>query len=267
MQRWNNAFAWPYYLKTVDIPIVAPFSVANITTTVDSTTATVASSEANSSKVTADDIITDGGSTVVRQTRVTAVSGTNPLTYTLSRDALASGTTSTLTFARSDYTIPDSATDAVNWVYDVRLTSSPRPLVYLNQRFYDSGRPLNEISTPYYYNLFQSGQVGKLRFLPPPNASGTAVMRYHRRIQPTASTLDIPEDWELGIIALAKALMLADKGGNPDRAAYWNAVAADELDKAIARAAYPTPDAQVTFQPAQPNDVAWNPNQRFDPLW
>lgn len=260
-QRWNNAYPWPHLAKVVDIALVAPFPVANITTTVGSASATVLAAETNASSIAAGDIITASDSNVVqRDTRVLTVTGTTTLTITLSRAALTSGTTSTITFGRQDYTLTDTASDSIKWVYDCRLTNSPRPLVYLDQRSYDIVRPLNEPAVPTHYTLFVLGSDAKIRFLPTPSQTGTVVLRYSRRMDDTATPLDIPMDWELGLIATAKWLFLLDKGGNTDRMEGWAAIAQNEMERQIANYTFPTPDQQANFQAAVPVDMwAWNP--------
>jgi hypothetical protein len=200
------------------------------------------------------------GSCFTADTRVTAVTrGTSPDTMTISLPALVAGSGADITFYRSDYALPTTA--PVKWVYDCRLTSSPRILQQITQRDYDLLRPGNESSTPTHYSLYAMGNDGYIRFLPP-NYLGSerAVLRYCRAMSGTADPLDIPSDFEPYIIALAKAYFLADKGGNPERMQFWWNVAMEGLDKARA-AAVRSPDYRAAFRPdIGISTPAWNPN-------
>lgn len=141
-------------------------------------------------------------------------------------------------------------------------------LVWMPQRYYDRANPGNSGSGPYYYTMFNSATTGQIELLPPVGANVGSpapqlIVRYWRKItKPVAGgdLLDIPEQYEAGIIALAKALLLMDKGGDDRRMLMWKARSDEILDRAIIdeerRGDYATSFVSESFQP----QMGWNPN-------
>jgi hypothetical protein len=175
------------------------------------------------------------------------VVGTPTTTLVQSVAATSTPGAQTLTFTRQSYVLPSD----FNQVYDVRLLNNPRPLVYTPQRSYDMLRPGNESATPYVYTLFMWGNDGYIKIMPPPSALAQASLRYYRRMtQPVngSDVLDIPQRYEIYILAMAKAQFLADKGGQAERMMYWSQIADQGLQRAQANAMQ-IPDDRPAFEP------------------
>lgn len=77
--------------------------------------------------------------------------------------------------------------------------------------------------------------------------------------------LDIPADYEDGILASATHHYLANRQGGGPKVQYWAAYAAEQLQKALANNQSDTPDQEIVFLPSylqdmvnlSPNDIRW----------
>jgi hypothetical protein len=255
LEYWNNRYNWNYLRNIgLGIAIIAPYTVVSATTT-DSTTVTSAALFGDGTTVVrVGDIVSGTG--IIAETTVVTVTDTSHIT--LSRAATATGA-ATLTFGRSDYALPAD----FKQMYTARTVVSPRKLFPLNANLYDAISSTQTITgLPEAYSLFPQGGVGKIRLYPPPSTADTLIIKYQRRMTiPTtgSETLDIPQDYEFSLLALAKGLYLADKGGNEVRQAFWTKFGEAGLSsaRAVDRA---NPDEDLAFQPAQSLQTGWNPN-------
>lgn len=126
------------------------------------------------------------------------------------------------------------------------------PLIWMPQRVYDRANPSNTGDGPLYYTMFNSANTGTLEVLPPV-ANGTSInVRYWRRIDDTPANdselLDVPQQYEDIVIALAKAALLADKDPESPGLAYWENLGRDMLVDAVANDVT-APDADEMMVP------------------
>lgn len=134
---------------------------------------------------------------------------------------------STATFIKRDYDLPSD----VRSIYDVRMLVNGVSLAPSDQRAIDhyTTYPEPQVGNPTHYTLFNVGSsaTASIRLYPAPVAWDQMEVRYWRRAAvftaatATATVLDVPQDAEFGILSLAKAYMLADRGGEPERMALW----------------------------------------------
>jgi len=127
----------------------------------------------------------------------------------------------------ADYALP---TD-LRAVYSLR-DSNGTPLRPFSQRDYDRVAAQQSTGTPYGYNLFPSSTVEaldpqhtqiNLRLIPTPSSGDTLTLKYYRRtvMYTSIGTIDLPRQYQHWVIYAAKAMVLADHGGESDRAAFW----------------------------------------------
>lgn len=68
-------------------------------------------------------------------------------------------------------------------IYDVRLTSSPRRLTYINRRPYDSAvYDQSYTGIPYGYDAFRQGAQGMIQLIPTPGQADNLEIKYYRRL-------------------------------------------------------------------------------------
>lgn len=142
-------------------------------------------------------------------------------------------------------------------IYSVRTLNNNTTLRQANRRFYDrSVTNEQDSSTPYGYDLFMIGGLGKLRLLPPPSQTDVLQVRYYRRMYiPTATgdstTLDIPQDYEPYLIAWAKWHFLVDKGdGRLEQGKTWFQLGEQGLTMMV-KEQNRKPDEDLMFFPGQ----------------
>lgn len=246
-QDWNNQRQWNFAKSNTVIVLVAPFSVASVTITNGSTTLT---SSGGFGSVVVGDIVT--GSGIQNETYITAVSATPFNTVTMSRAAVSPTSPGTVTFYRRDYALPTSAGTAVKYIYDVRLVSVGKILYPLTTRITDRINPdQTDIGEPSWYDDFPMGEAGKIRFLPTPSGAGTVIVKMYRRLTVPSSdsdVLDIPEDFEFGILSTAKGYFALDKTGGSPLSSSWFAIGREKQREAIA-ADSKRPDDDLAFLP------------------
>jgi hypothetical protein len=162
-------------------------------------------------------------------------------------------------------------------IYSVRISvGNPRVLAYIDKRDYDKLRPNQSgSSTPYGYMLdhqWRIGSTGGQIELVPPNAStDTLTVIYYRTTTipagilagTTASdalTLDIPLHYHSAILSWARALYLANKGGDDQRQAFWMKMAQDQVLKARSADEW-VPDDSPGFSPGSTRaTLPYSPN-------
>lgn len=151
-------------------------------------------------------------------------------------DFLRKTTTVSITSGTRDYALP---TDCRS-IYHVRLASGIS-LSPMRERDYRRATASSIEGTPFAYNVFPSTTVEDLdpqhtrqniRFIPTPAASDTATILYYRRtltVTQLGYTIDLPRQYQHWVIYQAKAMVLADHGGEFDRAAFWQRKADRQL--------------------------------------
>lgn len=254
VQRWNTEFCWHFALLTyTGIELVPPFTVANCTVTDNSTTITSTNDFATAGVVAQDLIV---GTGLYGEARATSV-----VTTTITSSVVANATpgAQTLQFQRRDYDLPAD----FGYLYSARLTQNPRGLMPLDMRAWDRGRSDHtNTDIPTHYTLFSAGGVGKIRMIPTPAQADHLILQYYRRMtipSTDGTAIDVPEEWEYGILAMAKADLAMDRG-MADKASHWAA----RSEQAILRAKSQTvraPDADTGFMPSAASiNTGWNPN-------
>lgn len=163
-------------------------------------------------------------------------------------------------------------------IYNVRMIGgNPRVLYFIDKRAYDNVRP-NQAgqSTPTGYVLHESlasTVPGQIELVPTNGISDTIRIYYYRRhVIPdeiaqgdTAAdpdSLDFPARFQNYLLAWARALYLADKGGENERLSFWLNLAMEGLGRAKGEDEF-HPDQVPAFQPNtlivaspyNPNDV------------
>lgn len=215
-QKWNNKGPWKFLQTVSDIALVAPFTVTAVSATNASPVLTHGTASAFiNAGVALDDIVSYSGfSGEIYVTNAT----TSATTITLSAAAVTPTSPGVATFNRADYALPS---DFVN-VISAELLGANIPLFDVNERERTINDPTNTAGQPYGYNLYPAGVAGKIRIVRPNSGADTLRLKYQRRlVLPSslnvASALDIPADYEFGLLSLAKYFYLTDKGGPPER--------------------------------------------------
>ena len=246
-QTWNNRRHWNTLKDSTTFATVAPISQVCITT-VNSTSIQVT----DGSVLVVDDEVSGAG--ILPGTYVTVIAG---VTVTISLAATATGTP-TLTFARRDYTIPT----AFKYIYNVRNRTTEAIIWPIDSRLLDRVLPEQaQHDEPTVYDQFPLGKTGKIRFIPTPIGVYAIEVKYHRRMTVPSvdgTALDIPIDWEWGLIAEAKSIFLTEKGGYDGPAAFWAGKAQNAYDEAV-RADNKQLDAVFGFMPADFSQALYSP--------
>lgn len=167
----------------------------------------------------------------------------------------------------ADYALPANFKS----VYTARLQTLKIYLQYTDQRPYDQYDPAAIAGTPTHYTLLAVGAIGSISLIPPPSAPDSLLLRYYRRMAipvdgDTAAAIDIPQDYEHYLFALAKAYYLGQRPeAEPSRVQFWMAIAEDGIARAKARQVY-WPDAVPGFVPGGQVGATLNPND-IRPYW
>lgn len=284
--RWQNHAYWKWTLvSALDTAVSAPFQVTNCTISNGSNHIT----QGGGGFATVEDLdLLSSAAGFGLDTRVDARGGAlDGNNIYVTRNATGSASNSAITFSRDCYALPADFRS----LYDARLMVNRRALAEAAQRDYDRARPGNEPATPTHYMLFNMWGVGAtgiysggspvggdnntsafLRLIPPPTQSDFLLVRYYRTLYipafqtSTSDTtdntvaLDLPQDYELGFLGLAKYYFLLDKGGNDQRMAGWKADGEAALEAAEARDLQ-LPDTEMGFLPgAYVSTYGFNPN-------
>ena len=227
-QTWNNRRHWNFLKASHIFRLVAPQTIADCQILVNDTTIDNVVDSAYGNLVVGDVV---SGTGILPGTLVTAVAPTGN-TISVSTAPTTSATV-TLEFSRRDYAAPTN----FKYIYNMMDLTNNHPVFPSNTRYYDRffSEPVPQ-GPPIFYDPHPLGADGKFRFLPSPSAEAIVLAKYYRRMTvPSvgATALDIPIDFEWGIIAEAKGLFLADKGGYDSQAAFWAAKANDAIAAAV----------------------------------
>lgn len=245
IKHWNNMANWRALLTEANgISVVAPFTVSGCALTSGSSTiTTTVASGFTLAGVTGWDMITGSGTVLDMNVSALATAGATSLTATLAASATVTGVT--LTFTRDLYDLPSN----FKAVYTARLLSQPRGLRYVGRRVYDrTVYDQTSTSTPFLYDLFREGELGKIRLLPPPSAADTLKLRYYRRLDQTATPIDVHVDWEPYFVAWAKWHFLTDKKDGSERANQWLQFANTGVSEML-KMNVTIPDEELSFVP------------------
>jgi hypothetical protein len=245
IRHFNNRFKWNWLLtEAAPIVVVAPFGVAGVTAS-----ASVASAAAPAGHgIKTDDFISGLCWPMGTRATATAVSG-----FGVNALATNFATTATMpiTATRDMYDLP---TD-YKAMYSVRLLSSNTPLRYVQRRGVDRGAESEQAGGNVFgYDLMMVGSKGKIRLLTPPGAADVLQVRYHRNMATaaatsTATTLDIPDNYEPYLMAWAKWHFLTDKGEErKTQATTWLSLAEDGL-RTMLKDQTNIPDEDLGFTP------------------
>jgi hypothetical protein len=245
IRHFNSRFKWNWLLtEAAPIVVVGPFGVAGVTAS-----ASVASAAAPAGHgLKADDFIS--GLCWPMGTRVSATAaagfGVNALATNFATTA-----TMPITATRDMYDLP------TDWKtpYSLRLLSSNTPLRYVQRRSVDRAEESEQAGGDVYgYDLMMVGSKGKIRLLTPPGAADVLQVRYHRNMATaaatsTATTLDIPDNYEPYLMAYAKWHFLTDKGEErKSQATTWLSLAEDGL-RTMLKDQTNIPDEDLAFTP------------------
>jgi len=165
---------------------------------------------------------------------------------------LAATATATVVGGTADYSLPANFKS----IYTVRLTTLNRTLAYLPRRQYDRAVwNQSQSGDPTHYSLFLAGlDNGQITLIPTPGSGDTLGLRYFRRmtVPPSAgaTAIDIPQDYESYVLALAKALYLIDKGAEESKWGFWKNYAEEGMTFAKGSDTR-IPDDDLVFIPGQ----------------
>jgi hypothetical protein len=245
IRHFNNRYKWNWLLtEAAPIVVVAPFGLAGVTAS-----ASVASAAAPAGHgLKTDDFISGLCWPMGVRVTATAVSG-----FGVNALATNFATTATMpiTATRDMYDLPS------DWKapYSLRLLSSSTPLRYIQRRSVDRASDSEQaVNGVYGYDLMMVGSKGKVRLLTPPGGADVLQIRYHRNMATaastaTATTLDIPDNYEPYLMSWAKWHFLTDKGEDRKaQATTWLALAENGLTTML-KDQTNIPDEDLGFTP------------------
>ena len=171
-----------------------------------------------------------------------------------------------VTAGTNDYNLP---TD-FNAPFTARLTVTPRPLTWRDQRWWDRvitdqtvrGTPLDYTTYNPYSELSQNFGTPHLKFDRIPDAADTLVLRYYRKFSTTGTNIDMPDEFLYQFLDYCRNILLATKRAQDDPAAYAQSVGA------AAEGA-----AETDEEPTDDNDAdqcmksQWEMGDYNRPLW
>lgn len=182
---------------------------------------------------------------------------------------LITSTSISITSGTSTYDLPADFKKP----YSLRTTTtSPRVLEYIDKRFYDQLRPNQSGSTiPTGYMLIDKDGLGKFELVPANNLTDTLLMYYYRRhtipsgiiagtTASDATVMDFPAAYTNYLFAWARALYLANKGGEDQRMDFWMRLAVDGLAKARGEDEFLPDDVPGFYVAPNLTTPAYNPN-------
>lgn len=165
-------------------------------------------------------------------------------------------------------------------VYDLRLRSNYRKLEHVSRRLYDTFAANQGVAgVPYGYlvegvttdsGVTSANYSASIRLIPTPSIDDVVEMRWYRRhwiptqittgsADADAEVVDIPSLYFPAIVAAARVLFLANRGGEDSRMAFWMQKA-EELRRLAVAMDESQPDESMGFTPAgptyyHPNDI------------
>jgi hypothetical protein len=249
-QDWQTKKFWRFLLKDTTVNAV-----------VSGVTATSASAVVNAPSSGALDFVNVGVTvTIAASDTATLAAGTTVLSFTRGTDGTiatitlsnafggTTDTSATLTFTSpipiiagtNEYNLPDD----FNAPFSARLTTTPRSLVWRDQRWWDRtitdqtvrGTPSDYTTYNPYSDLTQNFGTCRLKFDRIPNASDVLLLRYYRKFTTDGTNIDMIDDYLYQFLDYARNLLLATKRAQDDPAQFAKNVgmglaSADEDDE------------------------------------
>lgn len=244
--HFNTRAKWDWTLTEASpVRVVAPFSVGGVTAVSGQSSAACPANHG----LAVDDIITFLGVSVGTRVSATAAGGFG-MTNSIGADLGVGPQVVTASAVRDYYSVPS------DWKtpYQLKTLREPRVLTPIRRRFYGRVAATEYTpSTPEGYDILPITTKGKVRLVPPPNATDVLRIDYYRRIATATadadgSTLDMPSDAEPYLIAYAKFHTLVDKGeGRSEQGKTWYAFAEDGIKRLLAEQTV-QPDEDLSFQ-------------------
>lgn len=232
-EHFNNRANWDFLrVEATPSGVIAPYNLVGVSASANQTSAALPTGHG----LRVDDYVS--GTPFVVGTRVSATAaGSFGVTVGITQ-AIGTGVqVFTITVLRDLYDLPGD----FKAEYSVRLLGSQRVLRSTRQRQLGRARVSEQdTSTPVVYDDFLVGAKGKMRLARIPAATDTMLFRYYRRMDvPSASgvtaALDIPQDYELYLIAWAKWHYLTDKANaKADQAQVWIGLAQEGIKTMLA---------------------------------
>lgn len=253
---------WKFLQDEQFLAVIAPFTVTGCTTTSGSTTVTT-TVPLGFTAVVADDYASGGG---LRAESMVSSTGATSIQMAVAASATVTG--ATLTFQRHRYALASNYKS----IFSVRLLGVGRRLFYRPRRTQDvEVSHHDEGGEPYGYDLYPTGENGKIGVFPPNAGADTLFIKYYRRMTLPSATasegLDVPADYDDVFMAMAKAHYLVDKG-QPHMAQwkYWNDYGVTGL-KEIRQDERLVEDEDLTLLPPQTEYLYGPNNARFLDYW
>jgi len=265
-----------------------------LTTAVTGVTATQSVAVVNAPTTGAFDFVNVGQTVTISAGTATLAADTTVSSYTRGSDGVITsitlsnsfgGTTNvnaTLTFSANipilqgtqEYNLPADFSAP----FSARLLTTPRTLTWRDQRYWDrmivnqatQGTPAEYTTYNPYSDLTQNYGTTHLKFDVIPSSADTLILRYYRKFNTTATTLDIPDAYLYHFLDTARRFILETKLAQDDPAAYMASVKESEQ---VIRAddEEPTDDADADttmksqYEMGSNNRPLWT-NGDFDPF-
>ncbi len=230
--------------------------------------------------------ISSGTATLAADTTVSVVTrGLDGVVTSITLSNNFGGTTNTnatLTFSANipiiagtnDYALPNDFSAP----FTARLLTTPRVLIWRDIRFWDrmivnrdrQGTPSEYTTYNPYSDLTQNYGTTRAEFDVIPSTNDTLILRYYRKFNTSATTLDIPDTYLYQFLDTARRFLLEAKLAQDDPQAYIESVRASE-GRAQADDEEPTDDADAEttmksqFEMGANNRPLWT-NGDFDPF-
>lgn len=249
LEHFNTRARWDFLLTDASpIQFVTPFSVGGVTAVSGNSSALVPANHG----ILIDDLISFAGLSLATRVSATAA-GSVGFTTTISSALDPSITTVTAGITRDTYPLPSDYKS----VYSLKTVTNQRALRPIRRRFYTRSMTSEFTpTTPVGYDVFPVGGKGKIRILPPPANSDTALLSYYRRLTVASAhndgtTFDFPQDAEPYVIAYAKWHLCTDKGGDAvERGQTWLTFAEGGIKTMLAEQTN-LADEDLAFVPGQ----------------
>jgi len=247
LQHFNTRANWNFMLtEAAPVTVFAPFTVV-----ATASAGAVSAACPTGHGILPEDMISAVGFITGLRVSATAASGFG---FYVSASGFTGTATATVTVTRDTYALPGDW----NQGYTFRLLNAGLTLRPVGRRLYDRTIGSEQTtSSSYWYDLFLSGGKGRIRLLPPPASSDVLLARYYRRMTMMSSalgtadgaTLDIPQDFEIYLLAYAKWHFITDKSeGRGEQLKTWYALSQEGLQMMV-RDQTRVPDEDLMFVP------------------
>src|SRR6267142_2671916 len=274
-QDWQGKKYWRFLQKDT-----------SAATAVSGVTATSGQAVVNAPSTGAFDFVNVGQTVTISAGTATLAAGTLVSSYSRNSDGTIASITlsnniggstnasATLTFSANipitdgtnDYNLPND----FNAPFTARLTVTPRPLTWRDQRYWDRtiidqtvrGTPSDYTTYNPYSELTQNFGTTHLKFDHIPDAADVLALRYYRKFLTTGTNVDMPDEFLYQFLDYCRNLLLEAKRAQDDPQAYAQSV------KEAAEGA-----AETDEQPTDDDDAdqcmksQWEMGDWNRPLW